>query len=152
MLKKVIIVVLLGFVAVVGLGLLIQLIPVNTTNPAVVTQVKWDSPETEVLFKRACADCHSNETVWPWYSKVAPISWLVLRDVNEGREKLNVSDLTGGDQNRLFKRIEEVSEVLDKGEMPMPIYLPMHPEAKLTQAETQALASGLQKSLLATLK
>jgi mono/diheme cytochrome c family protein len=152
MLKKILVVILLGAVAVVGLALLIQLIPVNRTNPPVVTQVKWDSPETAALFKRACADCHSNETIWPWYSQVAPVSWLVAKDVREGREKLNVSDLNGGDPGRLMKRIEEISEVIEEGEMPMPIYLPMHPEAKLTQAEASTLSRGLQKSLLDTIQ
>jgi len=127
------------------------LIPVERTNPPVVTQVKWDSPQTEALFKRACADCHSNGTVWPWYSQVAPVSWLVARDVNEGREKLNVSDLRAGDPERVRHNIEEIGEVVMEGAMPMPIYLPMHPEAVLTDAEKKALVSGLQKSLLATL-
>jgi hypothetical protein len=152
MLKKILVVILLGAAAVVGLALLIQLIPVNRTNPPVVTQVKWDSPETAALFKRACADCHSNETIWPWYSQVAPVSWLVAKDVREGREKLNVSDLNGGDQGRLMKRIEEISEVIQEGEMPMAIYLPMHPEAKLTQDEASTLSRGLQKSLLDTIQ
>ena len=144
--------VLLGIGGVVAFGLLIQLIPVNHTNPPVVTQMKWDTPETAALFKRACADCHSNETVWPWYSYVAPVSWLVAHDTEEGRGILNVSDLASNDPTRLQRRIGEINETLTRGKMPKSIYLPMHPDAKLTPAEIQTLSNGLQKSLLATLK
>jgi len=135
-------------VVVIGLVLfgLAQLIPVNRTNPPVVTQVTWDSPQTEALFKRACADCHSNETVWPWYSYVAPVSWLVSHDVDEGRQSLNISELDPGSP-RYRKMIEEVREVVLEGEMPKPIYFPTHPEARLTAEETQALATGLQTTL-----
>ena len=78
----------------VAIFLLIQLIPYGRdhTNPAVVAEPAWDLPETRALAVRACFDCHSNETIWPWYSNVAPISWLVQRDVDEGREKLNFSE------------------------------------------------------------
>lgn len=151
MIKNPIKLILLGIAGVLAFGLLIQLIPVNRTNPGVVSQVKWDSPQTQALFKRACADCHSNETTWPWYSKIAPVSWLVVHDVDEGRTNLNVSDLASIDPTRLSRRIEEINKTITTGKMPKSIYLPMHPEAKLTQAETQALASGLQKSLLATI-
>ena len=96
----------------VGVGivfaLLIQLIPIDRTNPPVVTQVQWDSPQTQALFKRACADCHSNETVWPWYSYVAPVSWLVAHDVSEGRGRLNVSDRTQAAVAALHRGIVEL--------------------------------------------
>jgi mono/diheme cytochrome c family protein len=151
MMKNLIKLVLFGIAGVLAFGLLIQLIPVNRTNPTVVTQVKWDSPQTQTLFKRACADCHSNETVWPWYSKVAPVSWLVVHDVDEGRSNLNVSDLASIDPTRLSRRIDEINNTITRGKMPKSIYLPMHPEAKLTQAEAQSLATGLQKSLLASI-
>jgi len=72
----------------------IQLVPVSRTNPAVVTPMKWDSEETKALADRACMDCHSNQTVWPWYSYVAPVSWWIANHVNEGRDKLNFDDLT----------------------------------------------------------
>ena len=135
-------------VVVIGLVLfgLAQLVPVTRTNPPVVTQVTWDSPQTEALFKRACADCHSNETVWPWYAYVAPVSWLVAHDVDEGRASLNISELDPGSPE-YREMIEEVSEVVLEGEMPKPIYFPTHPEARLTPEETQALAAGLQATL-----
>ena len=137
-------VILIGLVVVIVLALLIQLVPVNRENPAVVTQVSWDSPETQALWDRTCADCHSNETTWPWYSYVAPVSWLVARDVREGREKFNISDLT---TSRLDKMMREIAEVVQEGEMPMPIYLVTHPEARLTSAERDALVKGLQATL-----
>lgn len=138
-----------------ALFLAIQLIPVAHTNLPVVTQVKWDSPTTQALFARACADCHSNETVWPWYSKIAPVSWLVARDVNEGRQRWNISDLTGS-QNTSRPGFEgergtrDLSEVIQSGRMPMTIYLIMHPTANLSPTEKQALITGLQATLATT--
>lgn len=134
------------FVVGVVLFGLAQLIPVERTNPPVQTTVAWDSPQTAELFKRACADCHSNETIWPWYAYVAPVSWLVSHDVTEGRSYLNISDLDPNSPE-FREMIEEVSEVILEGEMPKPIYYPTHPEARLTPEETKALASGLQATL-----
>jgi hypothetical protein len=123
--------------------ILIQLVPYGRdhNNPAVVSEPNWDSPETKALAERACFDCHSNETVWPWYSKVAPISWLVQRDVDEGRERLNFSEW--GTRRRGEERGEMAETVLE-GEMPLPYFLITHPEARLTDAERQQLAQGLQ--------
>ena len=74
-------------------GLLVQLIPLpgRGNNPAVVAEPPWDSAQTRALAKRACFDCHSNETVWPWYSYIAPVSWLVYSDTMGGRARLNFS-------------------------------------------------------------
>ena len=85
---------LLGIVGLIVIGLVIQLIPYghNHTNPPVVQEPSWNRPETRAIVKRACFDCHSNETVWPWYSNVAPVSWLIYRDVAEGRQHLNFSE------------------------------------------------------------
>ena len=78
----------------IGLAALIQLVPYGRShdNPPVTAEPQWDSPETQALVKRACYDCHSNETKWPWYSNVAPVSWLVQNDVNEGREHVNLTE------------------------------------------------------------
>lgn len=129
---------------VAGLLLAIQLVPYgwNHTNPAVVAEPKWDTPRTRELFFRACADCHSNETRWPLYSRVAPVSWLVANDVQEGRGKLNVSEW-----NRPQKDAHEAAEELQKGEMPLPIYLPLHPRARLSAAEKAELVAGLTATL-----
>jgi hypothetical protein len=93
--------IVLGVVAIVAIIFIaIQFVPVNRTNPPVTTQINWDSPQTAALAKRACMDCHSNETVWPWYSYVAPASWLIYYDTERGRQQLNLSTLgtppTGG--------------------------------------------------------
>jgi hypothetical protein len=126
-------------------GMLIQLIPLpgRGNNPPVVSEPTWDSPQTRALAKRACFDCHSNETVWPWYSYVAPVSWLVYNDTMEGRRRLNFSEWTSS----LQRRTVEFAEVIQGGEMPPAVYLPMHPTAQLTAAEKQQLITGLTNSL-----
>ena len=125
-----------------GAFLVMQLVPYGRdhSNPPVVSEPTWDSPQTRDLAERACFDCHSNETVWPWYSNVAPISWLVQHDVEEGREKLNFSTWAQGGG----EEADEMTEVIAEGEMPMPIFLLTHAEARLTAAEKQALMNGLQ--------
>jgi hypothetical protein len=135
-------IILSGVAALVILGLLIQLIPYghNHTNPPVVQEPNWDSPETRAIAKRACFDCHSNETVWPWYSNFAPVSWLIYHDVAGGREHLNLSE--GGDQ----ASANEIQRVLESREMPPASYLLLHPEARLTDQELQILTEGLIKS------
>ena len=127
-----------------ALGLAIQLVPYgwNHANPAVAAEPRWDKPRTRELFFRACADCHSNETKWPLYSRLAPVSWLVYNDIQEGREHLNVSEW-----NRPQKDAHEAAEELQKGAMPLPIYLPLHPEARLSPAEKAELVAGLAATL-----
>lgn len=121
------------------LFVLIQLVPYGRahTNPPVEATVKWDSPTTEALFNRACQDCHSHNTVWPWYSNVAPVSWLVQNHVEEGRSKFNTSIKGFG------REAYEAAETVQKGKMPEKTYLPTHPEARLTDAEKQQLIVGL---------
>jgi hypothetical protein len=143
--------------ACVGAGILtalIQLIPYGRdhTNPPILQEPNWDSPQTRELAKRACFDCHSNETTWPWYSNIAPISWLVQRDVDEGRQKLNFSDwgMARSDQGREGRELDEISEVILEGEMPPGTYLITHPEARLSQTEKQALADGLGATIRQT--
>ena len=143
MIKKILVI---GGIAIVAIFLLIQLVPYGRdhNNPLVVQDPNWDSPQTRALAKRACFDCHSNETVWPWYSNIAPVSWLVYRDTVEGREFLNFSEWGSG---RSREATEEAPEIVLEGEMPPVQYLPTHPDARLTDAEKQALAAGLLKSL-----
>ena len=123
--------------------LLIQLVPIGRAhdNPPVVAEPNWDSPQTRELAQRACFDCHSNETVWPWYSNVAPVSWLVQHDVDEGRQYLNFSNW--GQSSEEGEESEEMGETVLGGEMPLRNYLITHPEARLTDAERAALAEGL---------
>lgn len=125
----------------VGLFLLIQLIPFGKDhqNPPIQSEPKWNAPATKQLFARAYNDCHSHETKWPWYSHVAPISWLTQRDVIEGREYFNVS--LWGTQKK--NKGDEAAEELEKGKMPPWFYLPTHPEARLSPTERTALTKGL---------
>ncbi|HRQ38447.1 MAG TPA: heme-binding domain-containing protein [Chloroflexota bacterium] len=136
-------VLLIGLVVVVGGFLLIQVIPYGRdhTNPPVISEPAWDSPQTRALAERACFDCHSNETVWPWYSQVAPVSWLVQHDVDEGRRELNFSEWGYG--RKEGEAGEEMAEVIWEGEMPPAQFLLTHPEAHLTDAEKQQLVRGL---------
>jgi hypothetical protein len=107
-----------------------------------VQEPAWDTPETRALAVRACFDCHSNETVWPWYSNIAPVSWLTQRDVDAGRRRLNFSDWTG------FQRgAREASRILAEGEMPPYYYIWLHPNASLSASERDALINGLSASL-----
>jgi hypothetical protein len=140
--KMAILWILIGLVV---LGLLIQLIPLpgRGNNPPVLSEPNWDNPQTRLLAKRACFDCHSNETVWPWYSYVAPVSWLVYNDTMQGRSRLNFSEWNSRSQ----RGAGEITEKIQEGEMPPAIYLPMHPAARLTSAEKQQLITGLNNSL-----
>lgn len=122
----------------------IQFIPYGKdhTNLPVMSEPQWDTERTKELFNRACADCHSNETKYPWYSNIAPISWLVTHDIEEGREHFNVSLWGVQKENEGEEAAKEVRE----GEMPMWIYTLTHPEARLSKNEKQELISGLQKT------
>lgn len=125
----------------VALVVLIQLVPYGRahTNPPVKTEPQWNSPETKMLAKRACYDCHSNETHWPWYSNIAPLSWLVQDHVDEGREHLNFSEW-----DRPQKHAQDAAEEVEEREMPLGNYLWLHPGARLSDAEVQTLAAGFK--------
>src|SRR5665213_228720 len=125
-------------------AILIQLIPYGHThtNTPATKEPAWDSPQTRALFHQACFDCHSNETARPWYSHVAPVSWLLERDVNGGRSHLNFTEW-----DRPQKNAKDVTNEVQQGDMPPWFYLPMHPAARLTAAEKQALIDGVEKSL-----
>jgi hypothetical protein len=126
---------LIGLFAV---GLLIQVIPVDRSAPPTETEVPAP-PEVRAILKKACYDCHSNETVWPWYSRIAPVSWLLARDVHEGREHMNYTAWNRLSPKKQAKHFRESWEEVDEGEMPMTIYLPLHPEARLTAEEKAVL-------------
>lgn len=155
----------IGFIA-------IQFMPVEKSNPPVISEPRWDSPQTRVLAERACYDCHSNQTKWPWYSNVAPVSWVLAHNVKEGRVKLNFSEwglnngsggeakAAEGDEDEEAEErehveskpgkggegveVNEIVETVQEGEMPPQDYVIMHPEAHLTEAELQALITGLK--------
>lgn len=124
----------------IALLLVVQLVPYGRDhdNPPIRREPEWDEPETRALFFRACGDCHSNETVWPAYAQVAPVSWLVQHDVEEGREHLNVSEW-----GRARNEGDEAAEMVREGEMPPWFYLPAHPEARLSAEDERKLIAGL---------
>ena len=133
--------ILIGIAVTVGVLAVMQLIPYGRdhSNPAVVKEPAWDRPETRALAVRACFDCHSNETRWPWYANVAPFSWVMQRHVDIGRTVLNFSDWT-----RTYDLAAQAPSNVLMGEMPIRSYLWFHPESDLTVAEKDALASGLE--------
>jgi hypothetical protein len=132
-----------GLVLVLAL-VAIQFVPHgrDDVNPPVVAEPTWDSPGTRPLAKHACFDCHSNETEWPAYSRVAPVSWLIQRDVSEGRAVLNFSEW-----QRPQEEAKEAAEEIVEGEMPLQIYRLMHTHARLGAADRERLAHGLEKTL-----
>jgi hypothetical protein len=109
------------------------------TNPPVIAEPNWDSPQTRELFMRACGDCHSNQTNWRWYTYVAPAAFLAYRDVTEGRQKCNVSEWGMGGEAKCDESVEQIQE----GKMPPWFYLPLHPEANLSAQAKQQLIQGL---------
>ncbi len=128
-LKYSIIIIVIVFIA-------IQFIPVKRTNPPIVNEPNWDSPKTRAFAVRACFDCHSNETKWPAYAYVAPISWFILSDVNGGRKHFNMTDWKPGKGDEAAKEVRE-------GDMPMWQYTLMHPQARLTDTEKKEFIAGL---------
>ena len=139
-----------------GLCVLIQ-IPVwlLQNNPPVSQEPNWDSPQTRALAQRACFDCHSNETNWTWYTRVPPSSFLTTLDVIRGRRHLNFSEWgtaqggegEEGEAGERGEGVGEAGELIMSGEMPPSNYLPLHPEARLTDQEKMQLIQGLQQSL-----
>lgn len=139
---------LVGYALALGIAgfLLIQIIPVGSfirvlerrPNPPVSQNFEWDSAEAEQIARAACYDCHSNETAWPWYSHIAPASWLVTRDVNRGRAAMNFSTdpLSDFDAEDLEWHLYN--------DMPPRIYLPLHPEANLSDEQRALLAASFR--------
>lgn len=123
-------------VAIPVLALGMQLYRPERTNPPVQSRLETP-PEVQALLDRACADCHSHRTAWPWYSNVAPVSWLLAGHVREGREHLNLDQWPGGEKGG--KLLGEMCEEVEKGAMPLPAYLRLHPAARLTEADRKLL-------------
>jgi hypothetical protein len=126
-LKKALIILIVILVA-------IQFIPVDKTNPTVTAEL--DAPMKIIsVFKRSCYDCHSNETVWLWYSNIAPVSWLVAGDVEDGRAHLNFSEWGNLSRKDRVKMKEEIWEEIEKDKMPLWKYNILHPDASLKQKD-----------------
>ena len=137
-----------GFLITVGILIvvfgLMQLVPYGRThsNPPTIMEPTWDSPRTRELAVRACFDCHSNETKWPWYADVAPMSWNVEYDIANGRSVINFSEW-----NRSYPLAVYSGLSVRTGGMPIGKYKLAHPEAQLTPEETEALIRGLDATL-----
>jgi hypothetical protein len=134
-------------IAAAALFVLAQVVPYGRDhkNPAAVVEPRWNASQTRALAQRACFDCHSNLTTWPWYSNVAPVSWLVYNDVKGGREQLNFSRWDVAQE----PSAADVAEIVRSGEMPPFQYILMHRNAKLSGAQKTALAAGLGATLAA---
>jgi hypothetical protein len=109
---------------------------VPKSNPPIENTVAWDSSETRDQFMKSCADCHSHETKWPWYSYIGPSSFLAWNNVKEGREHFNISVPNMGD-------FDECAEEVMEGEMPARDYLLLHGDAKLNETQKNAFTKGL---------
>lgn len=131
---------ILGALAITAVA--IQFVPYGKdhTNPPTKSEPQWDSPRTKELFDNACANCHSHQTTYPWYSNIAPVSWLIEHDVKEGREHFNVS--LWGIQKK--NEAEDAAKEVKEGSMPPWFYLPTHPEAQLSDSDKQELIKGLE--------
>lgn len=137
-LKLVLLILLLGFIA-------IQFFPadkpeVSQTNENDLIYNNQLPEEVSTMLKESCYDCHSNETKYPWYSHVAPVSWLVVRDIKLGREALNFSHWESLNKIDKAKYIDEIIEEITDENMPMPIYTVMHPDARLSEEDVQLIA------------
>jgi Haem-binding domain len=131
--------------ALLGLVVLIQLVPIHHDNPP-ATQVLSPPAPVAATLRRACYDCHSHETTWPWYSYVAPVSWLVARDVHEGRRHMDFS--TWGDYPAALKtkKLAGISTMVQEQEMPPWYYLPMHSNARLSDDDVAEIAMWADNS------
>lgn len=131
---------------VVGIAVVIQLVPVDRSNPPVEEEIPASDTVRAVL-RESCYDCHSNETRWPWYAYVAPASWIVARDVEHAREHMNFSTWNRYDAEERADHLEEIWEEVEEGGMPLGKYLSLHPDARLTdddRAVLRALADTVE--------
>jgi hypothetical protein len=131
-------------IAVVVLFLGLQFVRPARTNPAVdpaqtIEAHTQTTPQAKDILDRACSDCHSNRTEWPWYTNVAPLSWWITNHVNEGRQRLNLSEWAKLDKDRQSKKLQQICDEVTDGGMPLSSYLPMHPKAKLSEQDKKTL-------------
>lgn len=141
---------ILGGLALVFVG--IQFVPNELpageiNNPGDIIQSGIVSQEVSGLLKTSCYSCHSNETIYPWYSYVAPSSWLVAKDVREGREELNFSTWQENDMIKKLGFLDDIVSEVGEGRMPMEIYTLMHPSAKLTDEQRELIVTWAEDTM-----
>lgn len=128
----------LSLISIILILVLIQLAPVERTNPPVEKEITAPGNVMGIL-RKACYDCHSNRTKWPWYSTFAPVSWLLVSDVTEGRAELNFTTWNRYPAKKLAALPKKIWEEVQEGEMPPLAYRLMHPEARLSAEEKELL-------------
>ena len=131
-------------IVLVVLFLGIQLMRPARSNPPVDESQTIEArtqmtPQVKAIFERSCNDCHSNKTVWPWYTNVAPISWWIVGHINEARQLMNLSEWGKLDRDRQDRKLRQICDEVTDGGMPLPSYLPMHPKAKLSEQDKKTL-------------
>ena len=144
--KIVFIVLVLGFIAIQFFNRPDKSTTAEVT-PGHITKVMTIPANVESILKRSCFDCHSNHTVWPWYTAVAPVSWLVADDVVKGRKKMNFSEWAKIPDSKKEARLNEICEQINAGEMPLPKYLYIHGDAKLSQADKDILCKWVETEM-----
>ncbi len=122
----------------------VQLVRPARTNPTsdpsnTIESRTQITPEVASIFERSCRDCHSNKTVWPWYTNIAPISWWLTDHVNEGRQNLNLSEWGKLPSDRQDRKLRQICDEVQDGAMPLSSYLPMHPVARLSDQDKKTL-------------
>ena len=132
---------------IVCLLLLLQLLPVTRSNPPVAAEIQAPA-DVQTFLQRACYDCHSNQTKWPWYSYVAPVSWFIIHDVEEGREHLNFSEWESYPESKQHNTMEDILDEVTAGDMPLWEYRILHPEAKLENTELELLKQWINSILI----
>lgn len=129
--KKILTVVALTLIA-------LQFVPLERSNPS--EKGRFAAPAAvETILRRACYDCHSHETRWRWYAWIAPVSFLLVRDVKEGRRELNFSLWDRYEQRRKARKLKEIIKEVQEGNMPPWYYIPVHPDAKLSPLDRDAV-------------
>jgi hypothetical protein len=131
-------------IVIVCLFILIQVKRPARTNPAVdesqtIFARTQMTPQVAAIFNRSCVDCHSNKTVWPWYTNVEPISWFIVDHVNTGRKNMNLSEWGKLDSGRQDRKLRQICDEVTDGAMPLSTYTPLHPGSKLSPAEVKTL-------------
>ena len=137
--------------AVAALVVAIQFVPATRTNPSiqpsnVIYATQSVPANVRSVFDGSCKNCHSNQTAWPWYSYVAPFSWIVARDVNRGRRQLNFSEWGTYSPKKREQKLEDICEQLANGDMPDGKYLLIHRKAKLTQEQRDAVCTWVESA------
>jgi hypothetical protein len=136
----------IGLIAGIAVGIGLQFVPVKGIGVNPPERYKIDAPpEVEAILRESCFDCHSNETKWPFYARIAPGSWLMARDVLKGRSRMNMSEWGETDEEERALDREASWDEIQEGEMPPWFYIPMHPGARLDDKEKALLKEWMLK-------